>query len=176
MENSYDVSRFYADTFFRTFDKERKAEGTEVIFVDSIRDFGQVTNNMLILREDPETCSYQNITNLVRQLKCESIYGYYSDGWMDENALVRVMAGSTGRIDLELLYPGTLTEGDVMTIWMDDRLVREVKIDQNILYISLETKPYRTVELKFANNFYLEDAQEQRGEDRLSLIVNFTTD
>ena len=60
------------------------------------------------LRDDPATYSYQDITNMVRQLKCESIYGYYIDGWMDEKAKIRVMAGSTGRIDLELLYPGTV--------------------------------------------------------------------
>ena len=53
LRNDYQVTDFYADTFFKVFDKERKAEGTEVIFVDSIRDFGQVTNNMLILREEP---------------------------------------------------------------------------------------------------------------------------
>ncbi len=176
LKNSYNMSRFYADTFFRTFDPERKAEGTEVIFVDSIRDFGQVTNNMLILREDPAACAYQDITGMVRELKCESIYGYYTDGWMDENAKIRVMAGSTGRIDLELLYPGVINGGEAMTIRMDGEETAQVEIDQNIQYVSLETVPYRTVELEFANNFYLEDAQEQRGEDRFSLIVNITAD
>ena len=176
LKNSYNMTRFYADTFFRTFDPERKAEGTEVIFADSIRDFGQVTNNMLILREDPATHTYQDITGMVRELKCESIYGYYTDGWMDENAKIRVMAGSTGRIDLELLYPGTVTGGETMTIRMDGQNAAKIDISQNILYTSLETVPYRTVELEFENNFYLEDAQEQRGEDRFSLIVNITAD
>lgn len=176
LKNSYGVSQFNADTFFRTFDPKRKAEGTEVIFVDSIRDFGQVTNNMLVLREDTEAYAYQDITSMVRELKCEPIYGYYSDGWMDERAKMRVMAGSTGEIRLELLYPGTLTGEESMSIRMDGQPLDEVDIDQNILYVTLKTVPYRTVELEFENNFYLEDAQEQRGEDRFSLIVNVTAD
>ena len=76
LKNRYKVSDFYADTFFKVFDKNRKAEGTEVIFVDNIRDFGQVANNMLILREDRDFQGYQDITEAVRTLKCESVYGY----------------------------------------------------------------------------------------------------
>ena len=176
LKNTYGVSRFNADTFFRTFDKERKAEGTEVIFADSIRDFGLVTNNMIILRENPEAHEYQDITTLVKELKCEPVYGYYEDGWMDENAKVRVMAGSTGRIDLELLYPGVMTGGETMTVRMDGKTAETFDIDQSILYVSLQAVPYQTVELEFENNFYLEDALEQRGEDRLSIIVNITAD
>lgn len=175
LKNSYNVSRFYADTFFRTFDKDREAKGTEVIFVDTIRDFGQVTNNMLVLYEDTASHRYQDITSVVRQLKCESIYGYYSDGWMDEKAKVRVMAGSSGRIDMELLYPGSIVGGETMTVWVDGHEAEVIDINQNILYASIETYPYRTVELDFENNFYLEGAQEQRGEDRFAIIVNFTT-
>ena len=63
-----------------------------------------------------------------------------------------------------------------MTIRMDGQNAAKIDISQNILYTSLETVPYRTVELEFENNFYLEDAQEQRGEDRFSLIVNITAD
>ena len=176
LKNSYGMSRFDADTFFRTFDTERKAKGTEVIFADSIREFGLVSNNMLILREDPATGTYQDITAMVRELKCEPVRGYYSDGWMDENACIRVMAGSTGRIDLELLYPGTVVGGETMTIRMDGEETETVDITQNILYASLQTRPYRTVQLEFENNFYLEEEQERRGEDRLSLIVNITAD
>ncbi len=176
LKNTYNVSDFYADTFFKTFDKERKAEGTEVIFVDSIRDFGLVTNNMLVLREDPAFYAYQDITDLVRNLKCESVYGYYADGWMDESAQVRIMAGSTGVVHLQLLYPGVMEGTEEMTITIDGETVRTVQIDQNILDLDLTAKPYQTMELTFENNFYLKDAMEQRGEKRLSIIVNFTAD
>lgn len=174
--NSYGVSDFNASTFFKTFDRNRKAEGTEVIFVDSIRDFGLVTDNMIVLREEPAFYAYQDITDMVRSLKCEAVYGYYRDGWMDEEAEIRIMAGSTGTIKLQLLYPGTLTGDETAYIYRDGRLVDDAFIIENITYVEIEAEPYETVDLTFKNNFYLEGAQEQRGEKRFSMIVNITAD
>lgn len=176
LKNSYEVSDFYADTFFKVFDKERKAEGTEVIFVDSIRDFGQVNNNMLVIREEPAFHAYQDITEAVRILKCEPIYGYYRDGWMDESAKLRVMSGSSGVISLQLMYPGAMDGHEQTVIYQNGQPAAEVKIQQNITQVELQTRPYDIVELDFENNFYLEDAQEQRGEKRFSMIVQITAD
>lgn len=176
LKNTYGVSDFYADAFFKVFDKDRKAEGTEVFFVDSIHDFGQVANNMLVIREEPAFYSYQDITEAVRILKCESVYGYYKDGWMDESAKIRVMAGSTGTIGLRLMYPGTMDGEEQSKIYMDRELAQEVDIVENITYVELKTRPYNIVELDFENNFYLEDAQEQRGEKRFSMMVEITAD
>ncbi len=176
LKNSYKVSGFYAETFFKVFDKERKAEGTQVIFVDSIRDFGQVTNNMLVLREEPAFHSYQDITEAVRILKCEPVYGYYSDGWMDESAKIRVMAGETGIIRMQFLYPGAMSGHEQTKIYQDGDLAKTVDIIENITHVQLEVKPYDIVELDFENNFYLQDAQEQRGEKRFSMMVQITAD
>lgn len=176
LKNNYNVSDFYADTFFKVFDKHRKAEGTEVIFVDSIRDFGQVTNNMLVLREDPSFHGYQDITEGVRTLKCEPVYGYYSDSWMDESAKIRVMAGSSGVIHLQLMYPGTMKGTEKSEIYMDGQLAETVEIAENITHIELQAEPYDMVELDFENNFYLEDAMEQRGEKRFSMMVQITAE
>ncbi len=176
LNNYYGVSEFNAETFFKTFDKEKEAEGTQVIFVDTIRDFGQVTDNMLVLREEPQFYKYQDITDVVRNLKCESVYGYYRDGWMDESARVRVMTGSTGVIWLRLLYPGEMTGKEIVTIFQDGRLKQEVLIEENITSVELKAEPYDIVELDFENNFYLEGAKEQRGEKRFSLLVEITAD
>ncbi|MCI9146794.1 MAG: hypothetical protein HFG73_00795 [Hungatella sp.] len=176
LKNTYEVSEFYADTFFKVFDKERKAEGTEVIFVDSIREFGQVNNNMLIIREDPAFHAYQDITEAVRILKCEPVYGYYRDGWMDESAKLRVMAGSSGVIGLQLMYPGVMDGHEKTVIYQNGELAAQVEIRENITHVDLKTRPYEIVELDFEHNFYLEDAQEQRGEKRFSMMVEITAD
>uniref|UniRef100_UPI000A786818 hypothetical protein n=1 Tax=Clostridium sp. NkU-1 TaxID=1095009 RepID=UPI000A786818 len=77
------MSDFTARTFFKTFDKERLAEGTEVTFIQSIHDIGLVTPNMLILREDPAHNAFQDVTDFVRNLKFELVYGCYETaGWM----------------------------------------------------------------------------------------------
>ncbi len=51
-----------------------------------------------------------------------------------------------------------------------------MEIKQNITQVELKARPYDIVELEFENNFYLEDAQEQRGEKRFSMMVEITAD
>lgn len=71
LENTYGVTRFYADTFFKTFDPERKAEGTEVIFADSIEEIGTITDDMIVLREDPKAYRYQDITDILKEFQAK---------------------------------------------------------------------------------------------------------
>ena len=73
LENTYGVTRFYADTFFKTFDPERKAEGTEVIFADSLDEIGTITEDMVVLREDVGAYRYQDITDLLREFQEKKI-------------------------------------------------------------------------------------------------------
>ena len=66
--NSYEMSEFYADTFFKTFDPEMKAEGTEVIFVDSTDEVDTAalkSGDALVLKEVPEDNAYLDITEEV---------------------------------------------------------------------------------------------------------------
>ena len=95
---------------------------------------------------------------------------------MDEQAKLRVMAGSTGVIRLELSYPGNLTGKEISQIYLNGQPASEVKFTENIMNFELKTEPYQTVELEFSNNFYMHDALEQRGENRLAAIVNITAD
>ena len=74
---------------------------------------------MLVLREDPEHNGFQDITDFVRDLKLKVDYGYYEDGWMDEHASLTVMAGEEGIIDLEIMYPGIMSGGEMITITKD---------------------------------------------------------
>ena len=71
LDNTYGVTRFYADTFFKTFDPERKAEGTEVIFADSIEEIGTITDDMIVLREDPKAYRYQDITDILKEFQAK---------------------------------------------------------------------------------------------------------
>lgn len=174
--NSYEMSEFTAETFFKVFDKERKAEGTKVAFVDSVKDIGQVDDYMLVLREDPAHNAFQDITDFVRSEKCEINYGYYRDGWMDEEASLRILTGKTGTIDMELMYPGPITGKETVTIFADGKKVKKITLSQNITDVTLEQKPYSYVNLEFSNNFIMPDALEQRGEKKFSLIVNFKTE
>ena len=169
------MSDFTAETFFKTFDPERTGQGTTVRHVDSILDFGQVTDNMIILKEDPAHDAFTDATDLVRSLKLGIDYGYYRDGWMDERAKLRVMTGSTGNIRMEMMYPGNLTGRETVSIKKDGATVIW-PLTSNISEYTIHGEPYRITELEFTQNFHVEPAAEQRGEDRLALIVNFVTE
>lgn len=174
--NSYDMSDFTARTFFKEFDPMRKAEGTQVRFIDSIYDIGLITNNVLVLREDPSHEGYQDVTDFVRDLKCQGVYGYYEDGWMDESAQVRVMTGASGRIGLNIYYPGLITGNQRSTITMNGNPLETLTIDRDNSKVELVAEPYQIVTLHFENNFFYEAAKEQRGKKPFSMIVNFTAD
>ena len=173
--NSYEMSDFTARTFFKVFDPKMKAEGTKVEFIDSIRDIGMVDDQMLVLREDPAHNAFQDITDFVRSLKLQTDYGYYSDGWMDEHASLTVMAGSTGEIELEFMYPGVMSGGEAISITKDEEPVRTLPLHSSVVETTLQAEPWQMVHLQFDYNFYMQNAREQRGQDRLAAIVHITT-
>lgn len=172
--SSYKMSDFTARTFFKVFDKDRTAQGTRVVFINSIRDIGLVDDRMLVLREDPDHNGFQDITQFVQGLKLSVDYGYYNDGWMDENASLTVMAGETGRIDLEIMYPGIMSGGESVTITRDKGETTVVPLRSSVVDTSIQAEPRQMVHLDFHCNFYMQGAKEQRGKDRLAAIVHMT--
>ena len=172
--SSYEMSDFTARTFFKVFDKERTAEGTSVEFIDSIRDIGLVDSRMLVLREDPEHNGFQDITQFVKEIKLNVEYGYYDDGWMDEHASLTVMAGETGVIDLEIIYPGVMSGGEGIKITKDQDEPYTIPVRSTVVNQTIEAEPWQMVHLTFDYNFYMHNAQEQRGKDRLAAIVHMT--
>lgn len=172
--NSYEMSDFTARTFFKVFDENRTADGTQVEFIDSIRDMGLVDDRTLVLREDPEHNGFQDITEFVKELKLQVDYGYYSDGWMDEHASLTVMAGETGVIDLEVIYPGVMSGGEAVKITQDQGDPRYLPVRSNVVPVTIEAEPWQMVHLDFEYNFYMQNAQEQRGRERLAAIVHMT--
>lgn len=174
--NDYEMSDFTAETFFKVFDQERKAEGTQVVHIEDVRDIGLVTDDMLVLREDTEHNRFQDITAMVRELKCKSIYGYYEDGWMDERAEIQIMAGSQGQIELQFFYPGELGEDQWMTIYVDGEPKQDLRFADNELVTVVQANPYETVHLKFETNFFVPDAREQRSGERLAVLLSVKAD
>ncbi len=174
--NTYKMSDFTAHTFFKTFDKKRLAEGTEVYFIDSIHDIGLVTPNMLILREDPAHNAFQDITDFVRNLKFEPVYGCYDDGWLDESARVRIMAGKEGKISLKFYYPGKITGLEHVAVTVDGKKEKIIPMDSNTVTAEIYVQAFQVAELDFESNFYYEEATELRGEKHLSVVAEITAD
>lgn len=172
--NTYKMSDFTARTFFKTFDKKRTAEGTEVSFIDSMGSIGLITPNMLILREDPAHNAFQDITDFVRNLKFERVYGCYEDGWLDENAKARIMAGNEGKITFKFYYPGVITGMEHIIITVNGSEQRVIPIDASTVTAEFDVAPSQVSEFTFESNFFYDAATEQRGEDRLSVVADIT--
>ena len=69
IDNSYGMSDFYAGTFFKPYDPEKKAEGTSVIFAESITDVPAEEvreGRAYVLIELPEENAYKDITDEIK--------------------------------------------------------------------------------------------------------------
>lgn len=175
--NFYEMSDFTAETFFKTFDPERTGQGTEVRHVDSVLDFGQVTDDMIILKEDAPHDLFTDVTDLVRDLKLTVVSGYYTqDGWMDENAHLRIMTGAGGDIAMHVMYPGNLRGDEWIRVTENGEPAVTYLLKSNEADFVIPAAPQQIVDLTFSTNFYVENALEQRGTDRLAMIVNFTAE
>ena len=174
--NTYEMSDFTAETFFKVYDPERKAEGTVVQHIDSIYEIGLVTDQMLVLREDPEHNGFQDITRFVRDLKLDVEYGLYDDGWLDEDSSFHVLAGQTGTVSLTFMYPGVLSGGEETEIYVDGELYQTIPVTENVYYAQIQAKAGQVLDIQIKNNFYMQNAQEQRGETRLATLVEIAAD
>ncbi len=170
--NHYEMSDFTARTFFKVYAKDRTSEKNTIKFIDSYRDINQIKPNVLVFKEEIENNSFSDVTDMLSTVKCERIKGYYKDGWMDEKAEIYAMADKDGVVKLEFMYPADLQEGQKLKLKIDDKEEVEIEFKENISYYEINKEPYSVINLKFDYNFYLPDAQEQRGEDRFSIIVN----
>lgn len=174
--NSYEMSEFTANTFFKVYDKQRIAQDTKVIHIEDVRDIGLVTRDMLVLREEPEQNGFQDITQIIRELKYRRIYGCYEDGWIDEKAGFQVMAGSEGRIKLTFLYPGELGAEQWVSIYANGEQGEFFKLEHNEQMFEIQAQPYEIVDIRVETNFFVPDAKEQRGDKRLAMLMGVTAD
>ncbi len=110
----------------------------------------------------------------MKEIKLNVEYGYYDDGWMDEHASLTVMAGETGVIDLEIIYPGVMSGGEGIKITKDQDEPFTIPVRSTVVNQTIEAEPWQMVHLTFDYNFYMHNAQEQRGKDRLAAIVHMT--
>ncbi len=172
--NSYGVSDFTAETFFKVYQKDRTAELTQVKFIDSVWEIGLVTDDMIVLKEEPGSNDYVDVTDFVRDMKLHVDYGYYEDSWMDEEAAVTVMAGADGLIHMEFIFPGTLRGGETARVTMENGEELLVPLRANVTEAQIQAEPWERVPLTFRYNFFMQGVDDQRSDFRLATLVHFS--
>jgi hypothetical protein len=173
--NSFEMSNFTAETFFKVYKNDKTMPDVKVEHVDSIKDLPVLEEGDIVLQEDSVHKEFVDVSRAVKEIRLRSVYGYYSDGWMDENASIEVMSGDKGIIRFEIMYPGNLTDNENVYISYDDRVL-DIDLKENITNVEIQSDPNRIVRFDFKNNFYFPNALEQRGEDKLSVIVNVSVE
>lgn len=174
--HQFEMSDVTEDRFFRVFDPLNRPDSTRIVHIDDVREIGLVTDDMIVIQEDPENNRFQDVTHVVSMFKCRPIYGFYKDGWLDERAKVQVMAGSTGRINMTFNYPRDLQEDQQMIIYVNNKPAFCLEFDENTETISIQAEPYERVTLRFESNFYVPNALEKRGDTRLAVLLSMTAD
>lgn len=169
IKNDFKLSDFDALEFFRAYNPDIRED--IVTFIDNYRDIGVVNEDMIVLTEDKKNNEYVNVTDFLRNIKVENIYGHYDDGWTDEEAKFNVMSGEHGQIHFEIMYPGELTGNE--SIEIDANGEKEtLDLVSNITYYEIDTTPNTVIPINMKSNFYMPDAKEQRGDKKLSFILN----
>ncbi|KXB55567.1 hypothetical protein [Lachnoanaerobaculum saburreum] len=169
IKNDFKLSDFDALEFFRAYNPDIRED--IVTFIDNYRDIGVVNEDMIVLTEDKKSNEYVNVTDFLRNIKVENIYGHYYDGWTDEEAKFNVMSGEHGQIHFEIMYPGELTGNE--SIEIDANGEKEtLDLVSNITYYEIDTTPNTVIPIQMKSNFYMPDAKEQRGDKKLSFILN----
>ena len=169
IKNDFKLSDFDALEFFRAYNPDIRED--IVTFIDNYRDIGVVNEDMIVLTEDKKSNEYVNVTDFLKNIKVENIYGHYDDGWTDEEAKFNVMSGEHGQIHFEIMYPGELTGNE--SIEIDANGEKEtLDLVSNITYYEIDTTPNTLIPIHMKSNFYMPDAKEQRGDKKLSFILN----
>ena len=169
IKNDFKLSDFDALEFFRAYNPDIRED--IVTFIDNYRDIGVVNEDMIVLTEDKKNNEYVNVTDFLKNIKVENIYGHYDDGWTDEEAKFNVMSGEHGQIHFEIMYPGELTGNE--SIEVDANGEKEtLDLVSNITYYEIDTTPNTLIPIQMKSNFYMPDANEQRGDKKLSFILN----
>ena len=173
IKNDFKLSKFDSLEFFRAYDQNIRED--IVTFIESYRSIGQIDDDMIVLSEDLKNNSYQDVTDFLKNIKIENVYGHYSDGWTDEEAKLNVMSGENGEIHFEIMYPGELDGDEEIEIEVNGEK-ETLYLISNITQYEIDTAPNSLTDIHLKSNFYLPDASEQRGEDRLSYILNIKID
>ena len=163
IRDTYEISEFTAETFLKVYDRDGKGKNTELRFIDSDFDLPEITDDMVILGEDPEANGFQDVTEFVKNRRFNLAYGSYDDGWIDEKARIVFENGDHDGLVLRCYYPGKITGDQVCRIRLNGKQMPDLVFTDNNMEYEIPAAPHQTISLEFSCNFYVKDAKERRG-------------
>lgn len=168
--HEFEISDFNAETFLKVYAKG-KTNVPKLQFIDSDMDLREITDDMVILCEDPEHNAYNDVTEIVKRQRFDTPFGSYEDGWIDEHAKIVLTTGESSKLTLKCYYPGKLTGGETCKITVNGRQMDDLVFTDNTMYYEIPAAPYQRFTVEFSCNFYVKGAKEHRGEENLAMVV-----
>lgn len=172
IRNTYEMSEFTAETFLKVYDKDGKGKNTTIRFIDSDFDLKEITDDMVILGEDPSHNAYQDVTEFVKIQRLNQAYGSYPDGWVDQYAKIVFMNGNNDGLRLHCYYPGEITGSQICQIRINGERMPDLVFTDNNMDYEIQAAPYQMISLELSCNFYVEDALEKRSDENLAMIIS----
>lgn len=169
--NTYELSEFTAETFLKVYDRDGKGKNTTIKFIDSDFDFKTIRDKAVVLWEDAANNAYLDVTDFVKHQRLNYAYGSYEDGWVDEHGKIVLMNGNKDVLKLGCYYPGTITGKQVCQIKVNGKRMPDLVFTDNYMTYEIPSAPYQMISLEFSCNFYVANAKEKRGEERLAMVV-----
>lgn len=169
--NTYELSDFTARTFLKVYDKDGDGKNTTLKFIDSDFDFKTIRDNAVVLWEDAANNAYLEVTEFVKHQRLNYAYGSYEDGWVDEHGKIVLMNGNKDVLKLGCYYPGTINGNQVCQIKVNGKRMPDLVFTDNYMTYEIPSAPYQMISLEFSCNFYVANAKEKRGEERLAMVV-----
>ena len=166
----FKISDFNAETFLKVYAKD-KTNVPKLQFIDSDMELKEITDDMVILCEDPEHNAYNDVTEIIKRQRFDTPFGSYPDGWIDENAKLVLTNGDSSRLILKCYYPGKLAGGETCKIRVNGRQMDDLVFTDNTMYYEIPAAPYQRFTVEFSCNFYVKGAKEHRGEENLAMVV-----
>ena len=167
-ENFY--QQVFANGEYEVYAKD-KTNVPKLQFIDSDMDLKEITDDMVLLCEDPEHNAYNDVTEIVKRQRFDTPFGSYSDGWIDEHAKIVLTNGESSKLTLKCYYPGRLTGGETCKIKVNGRQMADLVFTDNTMYYEIPAAPYQRFTVEFSCNFYVKGAKEHRGEENLAMVV-----
>lgn len=100
---------------------------------------------------------------------CRKLRGYHGDGWLERESQFLIMTGDKGKIEMEIYGPPGDFIGGTMSIYVDNVLYEEVRVQEGSQVISIEAEPDKLIRLSLESDFVQQNTE--RDERELTVVL-----
>lgn len=143
-----------------------------IYFVNNIYD---IESSGWVLLKEPQKNEFINISDISKNIY--NVSGWYEDGWLEQEACIRIVNTSADSLDFTLNFPYEAPAGGTVKISINGEFYQEISQpdDGNTLSVKINDFPTGVVNLKLESNFYTIENSGRSENGKLSCILQAIT-